>query len=200
MTRALVLTLTLAAIGACGGSDSASAPRPPVAVARITVTGASTLTVGQSDQFSASAFAAGGTSVSPAPAFTWSSSAPAVASVDQTGRVQARAAGQTTIAASAGGVTGTLDVQVRSSGATPVISTLPNSFVPDSVAIAAGGSVVFAFGGGIDHNVMFNAVAGAPNNIPTARDQQFTRTFSVRGSFPFQCTLHPGMNGKVVVQ
>lgn len=81
------------------------------------------------------------------------------------------------------------------------ISTLPQSFVPNLITIQIGSTVVFAFGGGIEHNVIFDrTIAGAPADIQNAKDVNFARTFATRGAFKFDCTVHPGMRGEIDVQ
>jgi plastocyanin len=76
-----------------------------------------------------------------------------------------------------------------------------NIFSPDSVRIAVGGTVTFDWGaGGVTHNVTFADVAGAPADIPNRNSGTVDRTFGTAGSFNYQCTIHPGMNGKVVAQ
>lgn len=74
------------------------------------------------------------------------------------------------------------------------------TFAPATVTIAAGRSVTFRFGS-VAHNVFFDAVAGAPSDIPTATtNASVTRTFNTAGTYPYECHVHPGMSGTVVVQ
>jgi len=80
--------------------------------------------------------------------------------------------------------------------ATPAIQ-----FTPANVTLAVGGTVTFDFGD-VAHNVFFdNAPAGAPANI-TAPSASTTvvRTFGTKGRYTYNCHLHPGMSGVVVVQ
>jgi plastocyanin len=73
-------------------------------------------------------------------------------------------------------------------------------FSPFSTTIAAGGSVRFHITGD-EHNVIFStAVPGAPPDINVVKDQTVSRTFSIRGTFPYDCTVHPGMSGEIVVR
>jgi plastocyanin len=73
-------------------------------------------------------------------------------------------------------------------------------FSPFSTTIAAGGSVNFHITGD-DHNVIFGRlVAGAPPDIIVVKDTMIARTFSTRGTFPYDCTVHPGMTGEIVVK
>jgi plastocyanin len=76
-----------------------------------------------------------------------------------------------------------------------------NFFSPDSVRIAVGGTVTFDWGaGGVFHNVTFANVTGAPNDIGDRNQNAVPVVFNTVGVFNYQCTLHAGMNGKVVAQ
>ena len=50
------------------------------------------------------------------------------------------------------------------------------------------------------HVIFSHAVAGYPADINVVRDQVVARTFSAKGTFSYTCTVHPGMNGEIVVQ
>lgn len=78
--------------------------------------------------------------------------------------------------------------------ATPSIS-----FSPSPVNIVAGGTVTFAFGS-VAHNVFFGAAPGAPADIPgTNANTSATRTFPTAGTYVYNCHIHPGMTGTIVV-
>ena len=89
-----------------------------------------------------------------------------------------------------------------SASATATVQATPSiQFTPRTVNLTVGGTVTFAFGA-VDHNLYFdNAPAGAPANItaPTS-NTSVTRTFATPGRFDYNCHLHPGMTGTVVVQ
>jgi plastocyanin len=73
-------------------------------------------------------------------------------------------------------------------------------FTPNSITVPVGGSVTFAFGS-IAHNVFFdNAAQGAPSNIGDKSNASVTLTFNSAGTYVYNCHLHPGMQGTVVVQ
>ena len=190
----------LAILVGCGGADSTNvAP----AITRVTVTGPSTtLNAGQFTTLSAAAFGASGVQITGAGAPTWSSSAAAVAAVDQAGKVTGIAAGTATITANIATVKGafTLTVMAPVPAAKDTIITQPTRWLPPFVTIPVGGTVIFVFGGGIQHNAIFNKVTGAPADIAISRDQVFARTFNTKGSFPFVCTIHDGMVGEITVQ
>lgn len=141
-------------------------------------------------------------------AATFSSSNQARATVSASGAVTGVSAGTARITASishAGTTrTGGTDVTVTSAGGPPpaaasVAATINRTFNPDSVRIAQGGTVTWNFAG-LDHNVVFDDVNGRPANIGTTANAAVARTFGTAGTFEYQCTLHAGMNGKVVVQ
>jgi plastocyanin len=74
-------------------------------------------------------------------------------------------------------------------------------FTPATVNLAVGGTITFAFES-VPHNLYFDgAPAGAPGNITApSSNVSVTRTFSAKGRYVYNCHLHPGMSGVVVVQ
>lgn len=80
-----------------------------------------------------------------------------------------------------------------------VVSMSTNTFTPFTTTISVGKFVIFDFGGE-PHNVIFNRVNGAPADIQETRNQRVTRTFNVVGTFPYDCTIHPGMSAVVIVR
>jgi len=77
--------------------------------------------------------------------------------------------------------------------------TATYSFSPATVSVQRGGTVTWSNEGNVVHNVTFNGASGAPANIPNFSGSSATRTFTTSGSFSYQCTNHPGMNGAVTV-
>jgi len=79
--------------------------------------------------------------------------------------------------------------------ATPAIQ-----FTPNLLFLAKGGTVNFRFGS-VPHNVFFKSTAGAPASIAGVRaNEAVSVTFNDAGTFPYDCQIHPGMSGTVVVQ
>ncbi|HUE96989.1 MAG TPA: hypothetical protein VMN39_10030 [Longimicrobiaceae bacterium] len=72
-------------------------------------------------------------------------------------------------------------------------------FSPFTTTIRVGQSVSFDFPSE-PHNVIFERKTGAPTDIQATSNRRIARTFAVAGSFPYDCTLHPGMAGVVIVQ
>jgi plastocyanin len=80
-------------------------------------------------------------------------------------------------------------------GATPSLA-----FDPNTVTIKVGGTVTFDFGT-VAHNVWFdNQPTGAPANITgTNANVSKSLTFTTPGTFVYNCHIHPGMHGTVMV-
>jgi plastocyanin len=84
----------------------------------------------------------------------------------------------------------------------PVVEvfTPGNTFSPFSANVNAGGVVRFNIFGD-EHNVIFTpGITGAPADIQIVRDQIVDRTFPRAGDYPYSCTVHPGMNGEIIVR
>lgn len=148
------------------------------------------------------------------PAATWTSSNTAVAEVSGTGRVTAKTTGPATITATIvstadGSKQGTSAITVQNAtvNATVVASSSADEFVPPTVTISPGGQVTWQFGTRA-HNVEFDpppsGAPAAPSNVPTTTNGSVTRTFSssitARTTYTYECGLHAGMTGSVVVQ
>ena len=100
-----------------------------------------------------------------------------------------------------GGTTGTTANDNPPVTAATVRATSSLQFTPATVTLAAGGTITFAFEG-VAHNVFFDdAPAGAPTNIiaPTA-NATITRMFATAGRYTYNCHVHPGMSGVVIVK
>jgi plastocyanin len=100
-----------------------------------------------------------------------------------------------------GGDSPTAPVDTPPVQAATVQATPSEQFTPGRVTLVAGGTVTFAFGS-LQHNVFFdNAPAGAPENITApSSNKSVTLTFPTAGTFAYNCHLHPGMKGTVIVQ
>jgi plastocyanin len=83
------------------------------------------------------------------------------------------------------------------------VFTLSTAFSPNFVQIAAGDTVLFHIvpsNNGEGHDVTFDAKSGAPANIKVTLSGDIPRVFTTRGTFHYNCFVHPGMSGDVVVQ
>lgn len=79
-----------------------------------------------------------------------------------------------------------------------VVTMFTNTFAPFTMEIFVGGTVLWDFGAD-SHNVIFDDVTGAPADIQATTNRVVGRKFNVAGTFPYSCTIHPGMDAEVVV-
>ena len=131
---------------------------------------------------------------------TWTTSNPAVATVNTNGLVSGISVGAATITATISGIAGSAGVTVAPAGATATVqANTSQHFVPAQVDITAGGTVTWQFST-LTHNVTFSGSAtGTPANIPDTFSASVSRSFTTAGTFAYQCTIHAGMTGTVVV-
>ncbi len=189
-----------ALVASCGGGTE---PGDPNVIATVTLSSsATTIAPGTTVQMTATARNSAGTSITAPSAATWSSSNQGTATVSTSGLVTAVANGTTTITATIAGISGTRGITVQTItpvAAATVAADASNSFSPAQVDLTVGGTVTWAFGP-VEHNVTFNASgAGTPTNIGNTANANVSKTFTTAGSFPYQCTLHVGMQGTVIV-
>jgi plastocyanin len=80
------------------------------------------------------------------------------------------------------------------------VEALPTiTFNPGAVTVGVGDTVVFAFKS-VAHNVFFDRVAGAPADVANGTSNaNVVRVFTAPGQFVYNCHIHPGMRGTVVV-
>jgi plastocyanin len=76
------------------------------------------------------------------------------------------------------------------------VAAKDNRFSPAAIQVPAGTTVTWTFEDGlIPHDVKADSFSsGEPR-----RDGSFTHTFDQPGTYPYRCTLHDGMTGRVVV-
>ena len=72
------------------------------------------------------------------------------------------------------------------------------SFGPASVTVAVGTTVTWTNRDDIPHTVVSDDKVFKSKVLDT--DEKFSYTFSKAGTFPYFCSVHPKMTGKVVVQ
>jgi len=140
---------------------------------------------------------------------TWSSSSVAVATVTATGVVSAVGIGTANIQVSVvdGANTRTASAMLTVTGIPGAPTTtdvvMPGlTFSPFQALVKQNGTVRFIFPALI-HNVIWDArLAGqpaAPADINTISNATVSRTFPNAGVFNYKCTLHPGMDGTIIV-
>ncbi len=83
------------------------------------------------------------------------------------------------------------------------VFTISVAFSPNFLQINQGDTVRFNIvpaANGEGHDVTFDKTSGAPANIPVTLNAAISRVFTTKGSFHYNCFVHPGMSGDVVVQ
>ncbi len=76
--------------------------------------------------------------------------------------------------------------------------TLGNrAYAPDDANISVGTTVTWTNSDSVAHTSTSDAAAW--NSGTVAPGGQFSFTFQTAGTFPYHCTIHPGMVGTVVV-
>ena len=210
MCNVRLTTLALAGmLSACGGGgDGGTQPPPPAVFTSLAIAPANPdLVLRDTLQMSATPRDQNGAAMTGLPLATFERVTGTSVSVSATGRVIADQTGSSQIRASltSGGAThtATTNATVATLGTTAdvTVSGGGTSFSPDTVKIAVNGSVTWTFtsGGNSPHNVTF----GTPptgGNIGNTTTGAATRTFATAGRFTYQCTLHAGMNGAVIVR
>ncbi len=68
-----------------------------------------------------------------------------------------------------------------------------NSFAPAAIEIPTGTTVTWQWQGSSDHNVAGDGFESAVQD-----EGQFAHTFAAPGTYDYRCTLHGGMDGRVV--
>lgn len=80
--------------------------------------------------------------------------------------------------------------------ATTTVTLKDISFKKSTVKIAKGASVKWVWrDGDAPHNVTF-----ATKHSKTQKSGSYTLRFAQAGTFKYHCTIHPGMDGKVVAR
>ncbi len=76
------------------------------------------------------------------------------------------------------------------------VAAKDNRFTPPAIQVPAGTRVSWRFEDGlVPHDVKGDGFSsGAPRRSGT-----FTHTFDQPGTYPYRCTVHDGMDGRVVV-
>jgi plastocyanin len=76
------------------------------------------------------------------------------------------------------------------------VTAKDNRFTPAAIQVPAGTTVTWTFKDGfVPHDVVADGfTSGEPR-----RKGSFTHTFDHPGTYPYRCTVHDGMTGRVVV-
>jgi plastocyanin len=86
-----------------------------------------------------------------------------------------------------------------SSGGSASVTMKDIKFNPSSVTVKKGDTVTWTNDDSVGHDVTGNGFkSGSAGGI--GQGQTFKHTFAKAGTFKYQCTVHPGMEGTVVVK
>ena len=72
------------------------------------------------------------------------------------------------------------------------------AYAPNPIVVSVGGTVTWMNNDNTAHTS--TATGGAFDSGTIAPGGSFSKTFTSAGSFPYHCTIHPGMVGTVTVQ
>jgi plastocyanin len=137
---------------------------------------------------------------------TWTTATPTLASVTATGVVRAIGVGMATVQVAVQD-----GAQQRTATATVTVAPIADApasadvfmpgltFSPFESVVKVGGAVRFVFPA-LPHNVIWTPrFPGSPADIAVISSTVVTRTFPTPGVYPYTCTLHPGMDGTIIV-
>ncbi len=97
----------------------------------------------------------------------------------------------------AGAKSSTLRAQ-QAPAASPEVKIDNFSFGPAAITVAAGTTVTWTNRDDIPHTVVSDDKIFKSKVLDT--DEKFSYTFSKPGTYPYFCSVHPKMTGKVIVQ
>jgi len=83
-------------------------------------------------------------------------------------------------------------------GKAPEIKIDNFSFGPATITVSVGTTVTWINRDDIPHKVVANSEEFKSKVLDS--DEKFSYTFSKAGEYPYFCSLHPKMTGKVIVQ
>ena len=72
------------------------------------------------------------------------------------------------------------------------------SFAPETIKVSVGTTVTWTNRDDIPHTVV--STDGVFKSKVRDTDEKFSYTFTKAGTYPYYCSVHPKMTGKVVVQ
>ncbi len=193
---------------ACGGGDKSVVEPPAEGLASVSASivdpqieigqGTNAQVAGKDAQ--GAPFALGSRTV------TWRSSNTAIVTITDAGAVNAIGVGNVTLTVTVQNGSGTLTATtplvvtpVADAPTTADVAMAPQLFIPSQTVVKLNGTVRFQFTP-IDHNVIWNPrLAGSPADILVTTNQLVSRVFTTVGVYGFDCTVHPGMSGRIIV-
>jgi plastocyanin len=88
------------------------------------------------------------------------------------------------------------DPIVESTSLENSVSVVDNDFEPRRLRVPVGASVTWSFDGDLPHNV---TAEDGEFESDTVTSGEFTWTFEAAGDYAYTCTVHPGMDGEILV-
>jgi plastocyanin len=206
----LLLGASLLGALACGGGGGGTTPPvtgPTQTLSTIRLgTTTANLTAGNTTSLSPSALDSKGAVIAGVAGYTYATSNAAIAEASATGVVLATGAGTATITVSLSrdGVTATATSTVTVTGSLPTAASVAagasdNTFTPATLVVARNANVTFSFGAR-QHNVTFRGTPGSPTNVANSTNASVALSFPTAGDFSYDCSLHAGMTGAVIVR
>jgi plastocyanin len=90
-----------------------------------------------------------------------------------------------------------------SGGSTVQVSMKNIAFNPGTVTVPKGGTVVWTNDDSVNHDVTKSSGPGPDFKSGTGNlggGDTYKQTFNTPGTIEYKCTIHPGMDGKIVVK
>jgi plastocyanin len=84
------------------------------------------------------------------------------------------------------------------SGSNPEVRIDNFSFGPQTITVSVGATVTWTNKDDIPHTSV--STEGVFKSKVLDTDEKFSYTFTKAGTYPYYCTIHPKMTGKIVVQ
>lgn len=202
-------TYAVAVLAAAGSPPTNPPPAQTIAAFALNPASA-TLAPGGVQQFEPIATDASGNRITSLPPVSWSLQDPSKATI-ASGAVTATTAGTTQVTASitADGrtwtATATLTITAPppstppSAPSTATVRGIEDAFSPNSVTIAAGGTVTWKMEDE-EHDVTWTGTAPPGGNIPEMdEDESASRTFPAAGTYAYTCERHDRKHGGTVI-
>jgi plastocyanin len=84
--------------------------------------------------------------------------------------------------------------------AQPHVDLVDNGYLPGQLVVQPGSTVVWTNTGNDGHEVTGNGPGGAWRSGMLAPSDRYQRSFALVGTYDFDCSIHPEMRGRIVVQ
>lgn len=193
--------MLLTACGSGGDSTTDPNPDPPATTGRINGTVMNSGTGVAGAQVAGSG-TLGNTTTSSSGAFSFTNVAPGSYTLTLTLpaglELNAGEALQKSATVTAGGVSSVAwSLKSPVSGNSRTIDIRNNAFDPTPVTIAVGTTVTWTNRDAVAHTV---TAAGSFDSSALGQNTPFSHTFNAAGTVDYVCTLHAGMNGRIIVQ